>query len=99
MRKQCLKCSAHLHRSHGSFACQSGVSLAGSRYSCSTLEGGQQVGYAKVRNHNMQWVQAIYKDVCGPQVPVQDAQSVQVQQGRGGLLQQGKGSDKCETTL
>ena len=39
------------------------------------------------------------KDVGGPQVPVQDAQGVQVQQGSDGLLQQGQDTGQGQAAL
>ncbi len=57
-------------------------------------EGGQQVGHPKVRETYSDVLcgsgavclgQSEHQDVGGPQVPVQDAQGVQVQQARGHL--------------
>ena len=64
-----------------------------------TTEGGQQVGHTKVRHSNLQRVQTVHQHVGGPQVPVQDAQGVQVQQGSGGLLQQGEDTDQGQAAL
>ncbi len=41
-------------------------------------KGGQQAGHTKVRHQHTKRVQAVNQDVGGPQVPVQDAQRVQV---------------------
>ena len=64
-----------------------------------TTEGGQQVGHAKVCNKDSKGVQGINENVGGPQVPVQDAQGVQVQQGSDGLLQQGQDTGQGQTAL
>ena len=64
-----------------------------------TTEGGQQVGHAKVRHQGVQGVQAVHQHVGGPQVPVQDAQGVQVQQGSQHLLQQGEDTGQGQATL
>ncbi len=57
------------------------------------------MGHAKVRHHDMQRVQARDEEVGSPQVPVQDTQLVQMQQGSGGLLQQGQDTDQGQAAL
>ena len=57
------------------------------------------MGHTKVRHSNLQRVQAVHQHVGGPQVPVQDAQGVQVQQGSDGLLQQGQDTGQGQAAL
>ena len=97
---------AHLQWSQGSATPQHRLHLARGEVSgppcprtSTTTEGGQQVGHTKVRHSNLQRVQAVHQHVGGPQVPVQDAQGVQVQQGSDGLLQQGQDTGQGKTAL
>jgi hypothetical protein len=99
----------HLHGSQGRATPQYRVHLArgddslrGRASPCPTTatgKGRQQVGHTEVRHHDVQRVQAANQDVGGPQVPVQDAQGVQVQQGSQHLLQQGEDTGQGQATL
>jgi hypothetical protein len=57
------------------------------------------VGHAKVCHQDTKRVQAINEDVGGPQVSVQDAEGVQMQQGSDGLPQQGQDPDQGQAAL
>ena len=57
------------------------------------------MGHPKVSHAGVQWLRSINQQVGGPQVPVQDAQGVQVQQGSDGLLQQGQDTGQGQTAL
>jgi hypothetical protein len=73
--------------------------VSGPPRTSTTAEGGQQVGHAKVRHHGVQRLCAGDKDVGSPEVPVQDAQGVQVQQGGQHLLQQGQDTGQGQAAL
>jgi hypothetical protein len=64
----------HLKWSHGSGPFQQRAHLAGGKVSSTattgTREVGQEVGHAKVRHQDVQWVQGSNEEVGGPQVPV-----------------------------
>jgi hypothetical protein len=62
-------------------------------------ERGQAVGHPKVRNQHTDRVQGVDEEVGGPQVPVQDAQPVQVHQARERLLQQGQDTGQGQAAL
>jgi hypothetical protein len=91
--------STHLQWAQGCGTCQHRRDLAGALVHVPAGKGRQQVGHTKVRHKHTKRVQGINENVGGPQVPVQDAQGVQVQQGSGGLLQQGEDTGQGQATL
>ncbi len=101
IENSCEATSTHLHGSQGRAAPQHRGHLARGQVRglqpCS--KGGQEVGHPKVGHAGVQWLRSINQQVGGPQVPVQDAQGVQVQQARHRLHQYGQHAGQPQAAL